>query len=149
MAHNAVKCKLFAMNQTEEIFVKNFIARNRRERWLEFLPHETKRQKQLHNLSHTLTTDLALRFVYDKENLPSEISIQVQKLLTEWKKTQQLCHIISHNYMDGEKMRLEDAENDYGLSTGAIIIIVPDKLAYYHTERSNLNKQPFYVLFRS
>jgi len=32
------------------------------------------------------------------------------------------------------------------LTFGAIIIVIPDKLAYYHTERSNINKQPFYVL---
>ncbi len=45
-------------------------------------------------------------------------------------------------------MNLEEAETDYYLTFGAIIIIIPDKLAYYHTERSNLNMQPFYVMFR-
>jgi hypothetical protein len=40
------------------------------------------------------------------------------------------------------------AESDYLLTAGAVIIIIPDKLAYYHTEQSNLNRQPFYILFR-
>jgi len=137
------------MSEIEEVFVKTFISRDRRERWLSSLPDQEKRWKALHNLSNSLTSDLDPRFVYDKSNPPSEIAIQIQKVLREWKKAnpKQLCHIISHGQMDKKIMSLTDAEADYTLSLGAVIIIIPNKLAYYHTERSNLNKQPFYVLF--
>ncbi len=50
---------------------------------------------------------------------------------------------------DGTMMKLEEAETGYSLTLGAIIIIIPDKLAYYYTERSNISRHPFYVMFRS
>jgi hypothetical protein len=137
------------MNEIEEAFVKTFISRDRRGRWLSCLPDEKKRGKVLHKLAHTLTEYLDPRFVYEKDNLPPDIAAPVEKLLQEWKRAnpKQLCYIICNGDRDGEQMSLPDAEADYELTFGAIIILIPDKLAYYHTERSNLNKQPYYVLF--
>lgn len=139
------------MNQAEEIFVKTFIKKDLRERWLNRLALDRARTKLLRKLSHNGLSDLDPRFVYDKEALPSEIALAVNKTLNQWKKTNhdELCRIISAGEHDGELLKLDDAESSYGLTFGAIIIIIPDKLAYYHTERSNLNRQPFYVLFHS
>jgi len=133
----------------EEVFVKTFISRDRRERWLTFLSDKKSRSKLFRKLSHSLLTDLDPRFVYYKDNPPPEIALQVQRTLNEWKKTnpKQLCHVIAHGEMDKQEMSLKNAETGYELSFGAIIIVIPDKLAYYHTERSNLSMQPFYILF--
>lgn len=105
----------------------------------------------LHKLAHDFVAELDPRFIYDKDNPPPQIARQIQSILKSWKKAnpEQLCHIIANSKRDGQEMSLEEAEDDYWLTFGAIIIIIPDKLAYYHTERSNLSRQPLYVLFRS
>jgi hypothetical protein len=139
------------MNQAEEIFVKTIIKRELRERWLNRLALDRARTKLLRKLSHNGLSDLDPRFVYDKEALPSEVALAVDKTLNQWKTTNhnELCQIISVGQYDGEFLKLDDVDSCYALTFGAIIIIIPDKLAYYHTERSNLNRQPFYVLFHS
>ena len=95
-------------------------------------------------------SDLDPRYVFDKDNPPPEIAAKVQKELNAWKKAnpKQLCYIIADGDEDGQTMSLQEAEIAYSLTFGAIIILIPNKLAYYHTERSNLSKLPFYVLFR-
>ena len=138
------------MNVIEEVFVKTFVARNMRSRWLTRLVSIKTRSKILGRLAHTFELDLDPRFVYDKDNLPTDIAVRVEKVLNHWKKAnpEHLCHIMaSSRDRDGEMMNLEEAEADYSLTFGAVIIIIPHKLAYYHTERSNINKEPFYVLF--
>ena len=136
------------MNPTEETFVKTFIARDRRDRWLSFLASEKNRGKLLHRLAHVLEDDLDPRFVYDKEAPPPEIKVQVRKVLTDWRRAnpKQLCHVIVNGDKDGETLNLTEAESDYDLTCGAIIIVVPDKLAYYHPERDNISRQPFKLL---
>lgn len=138
------------MNTIEETFVRTFISRVRRDRWLTLLPEENGRRKLLRKLSHMLLADLDPRFVFDKDDPPAEIAIQIGEVLKQWQRTnlEQWCHIICHTEKDGTRMKLPEAEQDYGLTCGAIIILIPDKLVYYHTERSNINRQPFYVLFR-
>jgi hypothetical protein len=138
------------MNSIEETFVRTFISRDRRDRWLTLLPDTDGRKKLLRKLPHVLLNDLDLRWVFDKDNLPDEIARQIGHLRKQWEQTnpEQWCHIICHTKMDGLKMKLPEAEADYGLTYGAVIILIPDRLAYYHTERSNINKQPFYALFR-
>lgn len=76
---------------------------------------------------------------------------QIEAVLHAWKRIhpQQLCHIIAlDSDRDGKMLPLPDALADYGLTAGAILILIPDRLAYYLSERSNLNRQPFYVLFK-
>jgi hypothetical protein len=137
-------------DEIEKQFVNAFIARDKRERWLTLLPDERKRVKLLNRLAHVGTEDLDPRFTFDKEKPPPEIAAQVQKLRKPWEGSQpdRLCYLIANGRRDGETMALEDAESDYDLTTGAIIILIPDKLAYYHTERDNISRQPFYVLYR-
>jgi len=135
----------------EATFVNTFIRPEFRERWYTRLASTKTRPKQLNRLAHILIDDLDPRYVYDKENLPANIAPQVQSILTSWKRKQpaQPCYIIAlSSERDGQMICLPEAETDFQLTFGAIIIIIPDTLAYYHTERSNLNKQPFYVLFR-
>ncbi len=137
------------MNPTEETFVKTFIARERRDRWLSFLPSEKNRGKLCHRLAHVLEDDLDPRFVYDKESPPKDVSSQVQQVLAQWRRAnpEQLCHVIVNDGTVGRIMNLAEAESDYDLTCGAIIIVIPDKLAYYHPERSNISRQPFILLF--
>lgn len=139
------------MNEVEEAFVKTFIVRDKRERWLSLLGLQKSRRKLTDRLAHVFESDLDQRFVYDKEEPPEKIEVQVQKTLEEWKthNPKQLCHIIAcKREKDGQKMRLVDAELDYDLTFGAIIIIAPHKLAFYHPERDNISKQPLKLLFR-
>lgn len=140
------------MNTIEEIFVKRFMSRERRESWLNRLASPKTRTKQLErHLPHTLDRDLDHRYLYDKEYPPPHVAAQVEQVLTRWKTSnpQQLCHIITlSSKRDGQMMPLEEAEKDYLLTFGAIIILIPETLAYYHPERSNLSRQPFYILFR-
>ncbi len=137
------------MNAAEETFVRTFVARDLRDRWLTRLAAERTRAKLLGKLAHDLLPDLDSRFVYDKESPPPEIAAQVRRELEAWRKgnPDQLCHVIANSERDGRLISLGEAERDYQLTFGAIIIVVPDRLAYYHTERSNLSRQPFYVLF--
>ena len=139
------------MNLAEETFVKTFIARERRDRWMSFLASDKNRSKLLHRLAHVLEDDLDPRFVYDKEAPPKDISSQVQQVLTKWRRAnpKQLCHVIVNGNKDGETLNLTEGESDYGLTYGAIIIVIPDKLAYYHPERDNISRQPFKLLFHS
>jgi hypothetical protein len=135
----------------EEMFVASFIARDNRERWLTLLSSEKGRGKILDRLSHTFSKDLDPRFAYDKDTPPPNVATQVKQVLSPWiaGNPKKLCYIIANNgEVDGQTMSLSEAEADSRLTAGAIIILIPDKLAYYHTERSNLNKQPYYVLFR-
>ena len=138
------------LNDSEATFVNTFVAREFRERWRTRLASPKTRRKQLNRLAHTFVDDLDPRYVYDKDDLPMAVATQVQAALANWKRAQptQPCHIISlSRERDGQVMSLPEAETDFELTFGAIIIIIPDTLAYYHTERSNLSKQPFYVLF--
>jgi hypothetical protein len=138
------------MHAVEETFVRTFITKRLRDRWLTRLQPEKTRTKLLHKLGHVFVEQLDPRFVYDKDNPPPDIARQIQKTLAAWKKAnpEQLCHIMAASERDGQTVSLRDVEQDYWLTFGAVIIIIPDKLAYYHTERSNLSKHPFYVLFR-
>jgi len=139
------------LNDIEATFVNTFIARDLRERWRTRLAPAKTRCKQLNRLAHTFIDDLDPQYVYDKDNPPAHVATQLQPVLTNWKRAQprQLCYIIAlSSERDGQMMSLPEAEADFQLTFGAIIIIIPDTLAYYHTERSNLSKQPFYVLFR-
>jgi hypothetical protein len=139
------------MNQMEETFVRTFILRERRERWLSFLPSEKNRHKLLHRLAHVLEDDLDPRFVYDKETPPPEVKAQVHPVLSAWRKAnpKQLCHVIVNGTKDGQMMKLADAESDYDSTCGAVIIVIPDRLAFYHPERDNLSRQPFKLLFHT
>ncbi len=139
------------MNTIEETFITTFVTRDRRESWLRRLASPKTRAKQLHHLAHSFDRDLDHRYLYDKEQLPADVASKVEQLLMAWKKAkpQHLCHIIAvSSERDGQLMNLEETETDYLLTFGAVIIISPDRLAYYHPERSNLSQQPFYVLFR-
>ena len=135
-------------SEAEKLWVQTFVARDRRERFL-FLLGAGKRAKAMKKLSHQLDHDLDPRFVFDKEKPPPEVALQIKKVLDRWKHTNpaQTCYIITHGHLPHEMMNLQKAQTSFELTFGAIIILIPDVLAYYHTERSNIDIQPFYVLF--
>jgi hypothetical protein len=135
----------------EAAFVNAFILGNKRERWLSCLASEKKRNKVLIRLAHVFETDLDPRFVYEKANPPLEIQEEVQLLLAQWRKKNptELFHLIVYGHdKDGTTMPLVEAESDFDLTFGVVIIIIPNKLAYYHPEQDNLSRQPFKLLFR-
>ena len=113
------------INETEETFVRTFIARDRRDRWLSFLPSEKNRGKLLRRLAHSLEVDLDARFVFDKDEPPPDVNAEVQKVLAGWKKAnpKQLCYIITNgpDAKDGQMMNLTEAEESLGLTYGSII----------------------------
>jgi hypothetical protein len=136
---------------TEATFVNTFVLWDRRERWLSCLASEKKRNKVLLRLAHVFETDLDPRFVYEKANPPAEIQKASQTLLAQWRKANpmELCHLIVYGHdKDGTTMPLLEAESDFDLTFGVVIVIIPNKLAYYHPERDNLSRQPFKLLFR-
>ena len=138
-------------NPIEETFVRTFIARDKRERWLSCLASEKSknRLKVVGRLAHVLEKDLDPRFVFDKEAPPAAIAAQAEEALASWRKAnpKQLCYLIAYSEKDGQTMPLEDAEADFDLTNGVIIIVIPDTLAYYHPERDNISRQPFKLLF--
>lgn len=139
------------MNESEVAFVNTFIAKDKRERWLTLLASEKGRAKQVDRLAHVFDKDLDPRFSYDKDTPPPNVAAEVQKLLLRWTgpNSKERCYVIANNSeVDGTVMRLTEAEQDERLTFGAIIILIPDKLAFYHTERSNNNHQPYYLLYR-
>jgi hypothetical protein len=138
------------MALAEKVFVQNFIARDKRERWLEFLVSEKNRLKVVSRLFDLSRADLDPRFIYERDRLPPGVTAGVEKLLTQWKEAdpKQLCHVIAYSSdRDGVRMRLDEAERDTTLMSGAVFILIPDRLAYYQTDRQpdKVNK---YVLFR-
>lgn len=139
------------MNEIEEMFIKAFITRDKRSRWLSLLGKDKTRRKLTNRLAHVFDTDLDSRFVFDKEEPPAQIKVQVERVLTKWKAEhpQQICHLIAQcQDKDGVMMNLQEAELDYDLTFGVIVIVIPGKLAFYHPERDNISRQPFKVLFR-
>ena len=139
------------MNQTEETFIKTFVARDKRSRWLSLIAKDKTRLKLTQRLSHVFHTDLDSRFIFDKEEPPTDIKVQVERVLEEWKAADpnQMCHLIAdYRDKDGIMMNLQEAESDYDLAFGVIIIVIPDKLAFYHPERDNISRQPCKILFR-
>lgn len=138
------------MSSAEETFIKTFLLPDRRERWLTFLASEKNRGKVLARLAHVFPQDLDMRFVHDKRNPPPPITEQVKSLVKQWQQTnpKQHCHIMAlSSEQDGQIRSLPDIESDSALTHGEVIIIIPDRLAYYHAE-SDRNKEPRYVLFR-
>ena len=114
------------LNDIEATFVNTFIARDLRERWRTRLASAKTRRKQLNRLAHTFVDDLEPRYVYDKDDLPTAVATQVRAVLANWKRTQptQPCHIISlSSERDSQLLSLPEAETDFQLSFGAIIII--------------------------
>ncbi|MDQ6630225.1 MAG: hypothetical protein M3Y82_00525 [Verrucomicrobiota bacterium] len=138
------------MNETEETFVRTFITKEKQNRWLSLLPLKKGRSKMLSRFAHIFVDDVRQKFLHNRDSLTREVAHQIEKVLDVWKKAnpEQLCHIMAYNHkIDGQRMNFAGAEASYGLTFGGVIIVVPNKLAFYYTERSNINKEPFYVLF--
>lgn len=133
------------MNEIERNFVKTFIARDRRERFLSFLANERKRHLILYKLAHSLIIDLDPRFVYEKDHLPTEVN-------DEWKawgttKSKQLCYVITYGDLDGKNVEFTQALSSTAFCHGSILILHPQKLAYYRTEQNNFNEAKHYILY--
>jgi hypothetical protein len=141
------------MDEKEEAFINAFVARDRRDRWRTMLASEDRRRrtKQLHRLAHVFHEDPDPRFVYPKESPPPEVAAQVKKTLAQWAESNphQLCHVIAcSSTADGTEMVLSDAEASRALTCGAVLLLIPNRLAYYHPERDGVSMQPRLLLFR-
>jgi hypothetical protein len=139
--------------EIETRFVTAFVKKEQRERYLTLLASAERRHKILNRFAHSAAQDFEARFLYEEENLPQEIADAIAQTLTVQRKTNPTPsgYVLGGGNRDGQTIPLSEIsqiDRDAGISFGAIIILIPDTLAYYRTERSNLNRQPFYILFR-
>jgi hypothetical protein len=120
-------------NEIQELFIKNFILKDKRERCESQLKDSKKRVKFTDRLNHQWDTILDMRFLM---KIPSGV-IDYDFVKRELKfKDNELCYIISnHSDIDGEITDFRDAfDKVYGRSFGSLIInSTADKL-YLETE---------------
>ncbi len=121
------------MNIHEELFVKNFIVPQKRERYLSMLSSQKMRKKILENLYHL--NDLDERFMIRVPNDKQQTQ-NIYGLLKE-KKSPDICYFIStDSEIDGKELDLlEVLENKVGeCYDGTIVSCIAGKLAYYEGE---------------
>ena len=122
-----------AVNEHEEAFVRSFIVKDRRERYLSLLANPKRRPKLLDRLNHQLDLDYAFatpiptrqRNVGDLEHLLRQ------------KGAGAMCHVIADaSPLDGADLLLHDAlERLYGLHQfGVVFCCVAGRLAFYKPE---------------
>jgi hypothetical protein len=134
------------MNKQEEIFIKTFVRREKRDRCLSLLSSERGRKKFLERLYHNFADDLDPRYLFREDQLPAEVAQQVKRLVEKQGGESAMCHVICTDpAIDGQVMMLEEAVQKRHYSSGVILCVIPDKLAYYRTE----DWDPDYVLFRA
>jgi superfamily II DNA or RNA helicase len=116
----------------EREFVKAFVPRERRERWLELLANPKQRQK--------ITLQLAHNAVFRSDRIVAieprqQHAKPLSELLTR-KGAPELCYVISESEeLDGREMLLVDAlKAIVGYGMGSIVSCIPGRLAYYEAE---------------
>ena len=121
------------MNIHEELFVKNFIVPQKRERYLSMLSSQKMREKILENFYHL--NDLDERFMIRVPNDKQQTQ-NIYGLLKE-KKSHDICYFIStDSEIDGKELDLlEVLENKVDeCYDGTIVSCIAGKLAYYEGE---------------
>ena len=119
------------MNIHEELFVKNFIIPQKRERYLEMLCKEKTRSKILNEFRVNWDLDKTFMVLMPpNQQLPENI----YKLLKE-KGAPQSCYVISDNFeIDKKEMSLNIAlENLFG---GTFISCMAGKLGYFESDEA-------------
>jgi hypothetical protein len=127
------------MNTHEELFVKNFVVKQKRERYLEFLAKEKTRDKITWDFRHC--GDLEEKY---KTQVPvnQQNAKDVYKILKE-KNAPDKCYILSyHDEVDGKEMSLKKVleETIFYIPfthTGTFISCIAGKLVFYSSEDLN------------
>ena len=121
------------MNTHEELFVKNFIVPQKRERYISMLSSRKMRKKILENFYHF--NDLDERYLTVLAGSDQRAS-NIYNLLKS-KKSPDVCYCISTvDEIDGKEIDLLDVlENKVGeCYDGTVISCLAGKLAYYEGE---------------
>ena len=130
------------MNEHEEKFVKSFIAKNRRERYLTKLASKKGRKAITDRLAHNL--DFEMKYAYQLQ--ASQHSVKVLEALLKEKGAKGSCYVLSENSkIDGKELLLSEALNEVvGYTMGTVISCIPGILAYYESE----DVGECYILFK-
>lgn len=120
------------MNEHEEKFVKSFIVKSRRERYITQLSSKKRRHTIIHRLAHNFDFDEKYAF-----KIPSSQHIVrvIEKLLFE-RGAKKTCYIISENVeIDGKELSLSETLKEVvGYTMGTILSCIPGVLVYYESE---------------
>ena len=132
-------------SKKEEIFVKTFILRKRKERSLFELGSRKKRPKFLNKLSHGYMDTLDGRFM-ESIPVPNSDPSDIFNLLRKHG-APDLCYAISSNDdLDGKEVPLIEAlQIAVGYGLPSILLCIPDKLAYFEAEQE-IGPPPRYLL---
>lgn len=118
----------------EDLTIRAFIVRERRERWLELLAKPKRRNEITSSLAHPHPAWFDARFT--KQIPPAHRSpVSIAKLLRA-KGAGDRCWVISEeNSLDAREMELEVVVKEVvGGGMGAILCCVPGKLAFVESE---------------
>ncbi len=116
----------------EEKFVRQYIVKNRRDRYLTFLKGKKHRQKVLNKLNHNLDFHPHL----GKVLMSSTKSEEGLSALLQSKHVSGVCYLIADgNDWDGKELTLELGVNELlGNELGAVLICPPKPIAIYKEE---------------
>src|SRR3712207_5216845 len=120
------------MNEHEAAFVRAFVVKDKRDRYLQHLAHPKRRRKLLDDLNHNPDFEPSYMTHLPFGHYDSEA---VVKLLRE-KGAGNECHIIADDSdCDGLDLPLKEAI-EYAIrhSWGIVVLCVSERLAYYKME---------------
>jgi len=119
---------------SEDLTIRAFIVRERRERFLDLLAHPKRRRKITDSLAHPNPAWFDSRFV--KQIPPAQRSASSIAKLLQAKGAGRTCWVISEDQkVDAREMELEPLLSDIvGGGMGAILCCIPGKLAFVESE---------------
>ena len=119
------------MRPEEEAFVRRFVLRDKRDRWLSLLAAAKSRNKITNRLYHHASVDFDSRYI---RQLPHLDVAGLVELLRQ-RGAGRECFVISNADDDGTQQSLVAAvEKHLGWGFGAVLICLPDRLAFVETE---------------
>jgi hypothetical protein len=115
----------------EETFIRRFVARDRRERWLTLLAQAKSRSRITSRLYHHASAEFAPKFVTELEHTNAAGLLKGLRNLGAGHE----CRVVSNVDDDGSRQPLASAvEQHYAWNDGTVLICVPDRLAYVEAE---------------
>lgn len=120
------------MNAHEEQFAREFIAPEKRERYLSLLESERGRKKLVAGFHHCRDLDHRFATLIPSNRQSAE---SIEELLRS-KGAPQKCYVMSEDQnIDGQELELTEAlAKIVGMDAGALISCIPGKLAYFEME---------------
>ncbi|HAD82453.1 MAG: hypothetical protein A2509_08745 [Candidatus Edwardsbacteria bacterium RIFOXYD12_FULL_50_11] len=119
----------------EEQFIRAFIIKEKKERYLTLLQTQKGRHKITRRLAHSSDIDnKCIRLIPNHEQTPNKI----YKILKQ-RNAPEICHVISEDVkIDNKDLPLEEAlVNIIGKGSGTILSCIPGQLGYYEGEDQN------------